>query len=434
MKLSDVWTMALLNLGRRKLRAGLTALGMAVGATSILVMLSLGISLNAALTQNISQMGSLTVLQLSPGLGQTAAGETTVSGSAAAAVLTGQTVSSCRKLAHVTAVTPVVQAQAMLCRGSAAAWITLLGIDLTQAAQFDLQLPTQEKWPAALTKSPLAAVLSQDVATCFTDVVTGLPVTLQLSDLQAQPLQISFDSANFLPNPALLGRDPVSVKGRVFHLQAAAFLEQGEAAAYYQTAFVDYRPLAQLCRDNPVEGQIPHGYDAIWLKADDPANVAALADTLRQQGYQVFSTAEYIQSYQAQMRTIQGVLGAIGAVAMLVAAIGIINTMLTSIYERTAEIGVIKVLGCSLADIWRIFISESAFIGGAGGLAGLGLSWLLLLVCNRFLSGTLPLQLFIPWWLALGGVGFSAFVAVLAGLYPAGRAMRLSPLEAIRSL
>lgn len=143
---------------------------------------------------------------------------------------------------------------------------------------------------------------------------------------------------------------------------------------------------------------------------------------------------------------IQAVLGGIGAMSLLVAALGITNTMVMSIYERTREIGVMKVLGCLLTDIRKLFLWEAGIIGFTGGVVGLLLSILASFLLNRFggdLGGLLgggyapdgtrlPISV-IPVWLAVSSVGFATLVGLLSGFYPANRAMKLSALEAIRN-
>lgn len=143
---------------------------------------------------------------------------------------------------------------------------------------------------------------------------------------------------------------------------------------------------------------------------------------------------------------IQAVLGGIGAISLLVAALGITNTMIMSIYERTREIGVMKVLGCLLTDIRQLFLWEAGIIGFTGGITGLLLSIGASLLLNRFggsLGGFLgggsgpdgqPLPIsVIPLWLSCSSVGFATLVGLVSGFAPANRAMKLSALEAIRS-
>ena len=142
------------------------------------------------------------------------------------------------------------------------------------------------------------------------------------------------------------------------------------------------------------------------------------------------------------MQVFQLALGGIGAITLLVAAIGIINTMTMSIYERTKEIAIMKVIGATFTDIRLLFLTEAGMIGLFGGLMGLIFSYTLSFVINQ-LSGdfmgnymgtgeALHLSV-IPWWLALFAIGFSIMIGLLAGVYPANRAVKLSPIEAMRS-
>ena len=127
-------------------------------------------------------------------------------------------------------------------------------------------------------------------------------------------------------------------------------------------------------------------YSSAAVQAEDIDDVDALSSVIRNMGFQVTTNAEYMESMKKQFAMVQAVLGGIGAVSLLVAAIGIANTMMMSIYERTKEIGVIKVLGCGLRNIKQMFLLEAAFIGFIGGVAGNILSFIMSFVIN-FLTG-----------------------------------------------
>ena len=179
-------------------------------------------------------------------------------------------------------------------------------------------------------------------------------------------------------------------------------------------------------------------YSSATVQADDMGEVDALSAQIREMGYNVTTNAEYMESMKKQFAMVQAVLGGIGAVSLLVAAIGIANTMMMSIYERTKEIGVMKVIGCSLKNIKQMFLLEAAFIGFVGGVIGSVLSFLMSFVIN-FLTGngsTVGLDgniSYIPLWLVLAALAFAVLVGMTAGYFPAKRAMRLSPLAAIRN-
>ena len=179
-------------------------------------------------------------------------------------------------------------------------------------------------------------------------------------------------------------------------------------------------------------------YSMVKIQADDMENVEELSNVIRGLGYNVSTNIEYIDSMKKQFALVQAVLGGIGAVSLLVAAIGIANTMMMSIYERTKEIGVMKVIGCGLKNIRQMFLLEAAFIGLMGGAAGCVLSFAVSTVINA-LTATKNIMgvgggiSFIPPWLVLAAVGFSMLVGMGAGYIPALRAMRLSHLAAIQN-
>lgn len=171
-------------------------------------------------------------------------------------------------------------------------------------------------------------------------------------------------------------------------------------------------------------------------------NVSAVQKQISDMGFSVSSSMEWLKQAQQQLNMVQLVLGGIGGVSLLVAAIGIMNTMMMSIYERTKEIGVMKVLGCAMPDIRNMFLCESGMIGLMGGIAGLAVSYLISYIINSFTknagsmmfgSGSTGGLSSIPLWLAAFAIGFAIAVGTIAGYVPAARAMKLSPLAAIRN-
>jgi ABC-type antimicrobial peptide transport system permease subunit len=148
-----------------------------------------------------------------------------------------------------------------------------------------------------------------------------------------------------------------------------------------------------------------------------------------------------VEEMQKTMVMIEAVLGGIGGISLLVAAIGIANTMIMSVYERTREISVMKVIGASLKDIRKMFLLEAGMIGFGGGLLGLALSFGLSYVMNHFLAGFISGAIggmgsrvsVIPWWLALAALAFATMVGVVSGYSPAQRAMNLSVLEGLKN-
>lgn len=185
-------------------------------------------------------------------------------------------------------------------------------------------------------------------------------------------------------------------------------------------------------------------YSQFVVNVDDSSNVEAVLQNIQDMGYYGETNKEWIEETEKQFMIIEAVLGGIGAVAMLVAAISIANTMTMSTYERTKEIGVMKVLGCALGNIRSMFLAEAAFIGFLGGVAGIILSYVLSVVLNKVIAPRFMGDMLegygsnvsisaIPLWLVALAIVFSTLIGMIAGFFPAQRATKLSPLAAIRN-
>jgi putative ABC transport system permease protein len=182
------------------------------------------------------------------------------------------------------------------------------------------------------------------------------------------------------------------------------------------------------------------GYDTLRIKAATINDAAQIVGELQERGFEVESLKLLLENINRAMVVLQTMLGSIGTLALLVASIGIANTMIMAVYERTREIGILKAVGASPGDIRKLFVAESSFIGLAGGVAGTVLGWLLGLGLNRLILAILRWQelpvrgtFFVAtWWLVFLALAFATVVGLLSGLYPASRAARLDPIEALR--
>jgi putative ABC transport system permease protein len=181
------------------------------------------------------------------------------------------------------------------------------------------------------------------------------------------------------------------------------------------------------------------GYDAVYVRTRKITDVEPVREVIEAMGFGVFSITDQIKEIKRGFLILDTALGAVGTIALIVAALGIINTMVMSILERTREIGIMKAIGGSENEIKTIFLIESGCIGVLGGLFGLLLGWIVTrianLVANLYLSneGMPYIDFFyIPSWLILGAIAFSIIVSLSAGLYPATRAAQIDPLKALR--
>ena len=187
------------------------------------------------------------------------------------------------------------------------------------------------------------------------------------------------------------------------------------------------------------EGKEEGTYSSIYVRVAEMEDLTPVREKIEAMGVGVFALADELADIKRAFLIMDSLLGAIGTIALIIAALGIINTMLMSILERTRENGVMKAVGGSENEIKFIFFVEAACIGLIGAIFGLMLGWLVTRIANQVMNTMVlpdnqgPIDLFyFPVWLILGAVGFSVFVSLAAGLYPAIRAARIDPVRALR--
>jgi putative ABC transport system permease protein len=180
------------------------------------------------------------------------------------------------------------------------------------------------------------------------------------------------------------------------------------------------------------------------IKVGELSQVLDLADQISEQGYYVYTLQTYVQGTNSFFLVLQIVFGGIGAISLLVAAIGIANTMTMAILERTREIGLMKAVGATNRDVMGIFLGEAAGIGFLGGVGGVVLGWSVGQVVNVLgmaymagqaeqMGGMSPIiASYTPTWLPIFALIFATLIGVFSGLYPALRAATLVPVVALR--
>jgi putative ABC transport system permease protein len=180
-------------------------------------------------------------------------------------------------------------------------------------------------------------------------------------------------------------------------------------------------------------------FSSLYVRVKKMEDLAPVKKRIEELGYGVISIADQLDEFRKGFLIFDTILGAVGTIALVVAALGIINTMVMSILERTREIGIMKAVGGSETDIKGIFFVEAGVIGFIGGILGLVLGWLVSRIANAIANFYIAKQggphaelFYIPLWLIFGAMAFSILVSLLAGLYPAVRAARVNPVEALR--
>jgi ABC-type antimicrobial peptide transport system permease subunit len=182
------------------------------------------------------------------------------------------------------------------------------------------------------------------------------------------------------------------------------------------------------------------GYDVLTVRAATINDAAQIVELFKARGFRVESIQQMLSMINKGMIVVKTMLTSVGGLALLVAAIGIVNTMIMSVYERTKEIGILKAIGASPGQIRFLFVVESAMIGLLGGVVGIVGGWLLGLGLNKLIVAIfywqeIPVEgtfFVVSGWLVAVALAFATVVGLLAGLYPAARAAKLDPLEALR--
>ena len=432
MKFPDLLRTAFLNLWRRKLRAFLTVLGMVIGTSSIVVMVSLGVGMRQSMIDSYASMGSLTNITVNNyRYVESSDGQ---SSTYKEVKLDKKAVDEIRKIPGVEGAMPQITAWGMAMSGKYATDVSIMGIDMEQAELFGIKLAEGEYPGSKLAGGKVQMVVPSSFYNNFYD-----PNANRWSpaiDKDGNPkitsrsrLKLTFDYSNVYTNQP---GDPGQQKGKIYTLVPTGMLEEsGNDFSWY--CIMDIKVLEKLAKENPNYISLnKKNYNQVIVKCKDIDDVLTVKAKIEEMGFGANCIQEWLQQSEEQLKQTKYLLGAIGGVSLLVAAIGIMNTMMMSIYERTKEIGIIKVLGCRMSNIAGLFLTEAAYIGFFGGALGLGLSYGLSLVLNNFLESS-GFKSIIPLYLAVGALAFSVVVALISGLYPAMRAMKLSPLAAIRN-
>jgi putative ABC transport system permease protein len=180
-------------------------------------------------------------------------------------------------------------------------------------------------------------------------------------------------------------------------------------------------------------------YANLTVRAKSPSQVEAIEAAIKNMGFATFSLLDATRNLRLFFTIFDLLLAIFGSLALTVATLGIINTLVMAILERRREIGILKALGAADRDVKQLFFVEAGVMGLLGGLFGVGIGWLIGKAVtwgtNLYLQrqNLPPAHVFsVPWWLVLSAIAFAIIVSLAAGLYPATRAARLDPVEALR--
>ncbi len=437
---ADLISMAAKNLMRRKSRTFLTMLGVLIGTTSIVVMVSLGIGLQESQEAMYAQWGSMneiTVSQSYQGYSSSEEEKEVI------VALNDEALEYFQSLDGVTAVIPMVRISANSATyGKQQGWLEIYGMNPDDMAVKNMEVAHGRLLQATDRN---AVVIGGMVGDGFYDPDGGSNWVEgeTYEEYQARVYEKTAGMLDKKINAEFMNSETEKSKKVTFQVVGIMPMENSNYSySAYAPLDVVQKIQKQMMTSEERKQKKRNVYNQITLVTADVTYTKEICQTLRDSGYNVYSIAESLEGVEDSMQVFQLALGGIGAITLLVAAIGIINTMTMSIYERTKEIAIMKVIGATFTDIRLLFLTEAGMIGLFGGLMGLIFSYTLSFVINQ-LSGdfmgnymgtgeALHLSV-IPWWLALFAIGFSIMIGLLAGVYPANRAVKLSPIEAMRS-
>ena len=223
--------------------------------------------------------------------------------------------------------------------------------------------------------------------------------------------------------------DPESMRGP---MRAKVFLPLRFAENLHVMQLADLRETSRAASDQPV-------YSSISVRVKDPSRIQGVEDAIKKMGFTTFSILDASHSLQQVFKVLYAFLGIFGSLALAVASIGIVNTLVMAILERRREIGIMKAIGASDADVKKLFFAEAGAMGILGGIVGVLLGWAIGQIINfgtniYLKSQSIPPEHFwaVPLWLVVFAIAFAFVVSLVSGLYPAGRAARLDPVQALR--
>jgi putative ABC transport system permease protein len=223
--------------------------------------------------------------------------------------------------------------------------------------------------------------------------------------------------------------DPESMRGPT---RARVFLPLKLAESLHVMQPTDLREISRAPGSQPV-------YSSVSVRVKNPGQIRAIEDAIKKMGFNTFSILDATRSLQQFFAVLDVFLGIFGSLALAVASIGIVNTLVMAILERRREIGIMKAIGASDGDVKKLFFAEAGAMGILGGIVGVILGWaigqVINLGTNIYLKRqSLPPEHFwsVPWWLVAFALVFAFGVSLISGLYPAGRAARLDPVQALR--
>lgn len=459
MKGYDLLQLAVRNLRQSKLRNGLTTVGISVGVASLVAMLSLGVGLQQMATRRLAGSGlfdTVFVTSRQDFRGFDREDDAKNPHPEQAPVLDEPARVRITKLTNVTEVEPEIRVMGEVVSGGEThfGFVTGLPMSARENEAFD-NLKGKFFSGNDADEAILLTDFAKELSPKNPSEVIGQDITLRYGERQAlapeqsdQPQMaggennasaggsngddFGFSVVRKLQKLRVVGLiDAEPYGGMRTVSRGRIFLPVGATERLNMAQFTDMR--------SSLRGASGKSYMTLTVRVKDPGKVAAVQDAINRMGYRTFSVLDATKSLRRFFTVLDLFLGIFGSLALAVATLAIINTLVMAVLERRREIGVMKAIGASDLDVKKLFFTEAGAMGFFGGVLGIVLGFAIGKAIN---IGTgiylhrhqLPAEAVwtMPGWLVGAAIAFSIVVSLLAGLYPASRAARLDPVQTLK--
>ncbi len=415
-----IWRLCITNMKKRGIRTFLTILGVVIGVVSIVSLISVGIGAKELIMKDFSgdtlRRIEVTSIEQSNRKDK---------------MLTDDSIAMISDLDHVEIVYPVLNMDGYAYVDKYEGFVQILGVPQSYLQTLTLaegELPSGQGLKPELVMGYMASSWFYESST---GVFLGELEEEDLPSFVGERLQVEINAWG--DNPT---KHRLSVTGMTNN-------------AYDMDIYCEINTLKSFLKrvsedkiiGQPVDQNGENYKDWVYSKAyvivEDAEYVDEVVEKINERGFQASSDKEYVDSMERMLKIAQVVLAGIGMIALLVAVIGISNTMMTAVYDRIKEIGILKVLGCDPDELLYLFLLESGILGAIGGILGVVVSYLITgLGVNKIAVKVMELEVgeqlaVIPWWLAIAAILFAICLGVIAGYFPARWAAKLRPIEAV---